>query len=73
MIVRDIIRDIITHTLEEIKEPENMTRVQIEILDPIITYAFGQLYPFIIATSLLFFLTFIIAVTILIFVLKKLH
>ena len=70
MIIKDIIKDLLNHTITEIKQPENMTRLQVDILDPIITYAFTQMYPYIIATSLMFFLTFIIAVAILIFLMK---
>lgn len=70
MILKEIIKDLLNHTINEIKDPDNMTKLQMEILDPIITYTFGQMYPYIIATSLIFFLTFIIAVAILIFLLR---
>jgi hypothetical protein len=71
MIVKEILKDLLNHTVEEVKQEENMRKIQINILDPIITYAFSQLYPYIIITSLMFFFTFIIAVAILIFVLKE--
>jgi hypothetical protein len=70
MIVKEIIKDLVDHTVEEVKQEANMRRIQISILDPIISYSFAQLYPYIIITSLLFFFTFVIAVAILIFVMR---
>lgn len=71
MIIKDIIRDLLDHTIEEIKEKKNMNKIQAHILDPIIRYAFSHMYPYIIMTSILFFFTFIIAVSILIFILRQ--
>jgi hypothetical protein len=71
MIVRDIIRDILNHTLEEVREKHNMERLRSNLIDPIVQYAFSQLYPYIIVTSILFFFIFILAVAILIFVLRE--
>lgn len=71
MIVRDIIKDILNHTLEEVREKENMERLRCHLIDPIVQYAFAQLYPYIIVTSILFFFIFILAVAILIFVLRS--
>ena len=70
-IIKDIINDLLKYTIQEIKQKENMTKIQAQILDPIITYAFSHLYPYIIITSLLFFFTFVIAVAILIFILRQ--
>lgn len=69
-VIHDIINDLLNHTISEVKKKENMTRLQVDILDPIITYAFRHMYPYIIITSLIFFLTFIVAVAILIFLLR---
>ena len=70
MIIKEIIGDLLDHTISEVKQEKNMRRIQINILDPIITYTFSQMYPYIIITSILFFFTFIIAVAILIFVMR---
>ena len=71
MIVREIIRDLLHHTLDEVREKKNMTRLQNDLIDPIIKYAFAHLYPYIIVTSILFFFIFILAVAILIFILRS--
>tara|TARA_Y100000389_G_C17399912_1_gene484742 strand:- start:350 stop:583 length:234 start_codon:yes stop_codon:yes gene_type:complete len=71
MIVRDIIRDILNHVLDEVREKKNMDRLRSNLIDPIVQYAFAQMYPYIIVTSILFFFIFILAVAILIFVLRS--
>jgi|TARA_B100000965_G_scaffold15162_1_gene11401 hypothetical protein len=70
MIIREIIHDLLHHTLDEVREKKNMMRLQTDLIDPIIHYAFAHLYPYIIVTSILFFFTFILAVAILIFILR---
>lgn len=70
MIVKEIIRDLLHHTLDELREKNNMIRLQKDLIDPIIHYAFAHLYPYIIVTSILFFFIFILAVAILIFILR---
>ena len=70
MIIREIIRYLLHHTLDEVRQKKNMERLQSDLIDPIIRYAFAHLYPYIIVTSILFFFIFILAVAILIFILK---
>lgn len=70
MIVKDIIRDVLHHTLDEVRKDDNMTKLRSDLIDPIVQYAFAQLYPYIIVTSILFFFIFILAVAILIFILR---
>ena len=60
MIIREIIRDLLHHTLDEVREKKNMARLQNDLIDPIIRYAFAHLYPYIIVTSILFFFIFIL-------------
>ena len=70
MIIREIIHDLLHHTLDEVREKKYMKRFQTDLIDAIIHYAFAHLYPYIIITSILFFFTFILAVAILIFILR---
>jgi hypothetical protein len=71
MIVKEITEKIIDNFIKEFKKRENSDKIQSNIIDPIVQYAFSRLYPYIIMTSVIFFLTFIIAVAILFFVLKN--
>ena len=70
MIIREIIHDLLHHTLDEVREKKNMMRLQTDLIDPIIHYAFAHLYPYIILTSILFFFTFILDLAIIIFILR---
>ena len=71
MWLNKITSDLISKVLEEVQKENNMTVIQHKILDPIIAIAFSRLYPYIITTSIIFFLTFILAVAILLLVVNK--
>jgi hypothetical protein len=73
MILEEIIRDLLKTTLKEVRKDENMTRLQTELVDPIIQYAFAQLYPYIVVTALGFFLIFILALLSFVFILRISH
>ena len=52
------------------KKDENMEKVKVTILDPCIKYLVDQFYPYIIATCVIFILTFILAIAIFIMIIK---
>ena len=66
-----IISEILNKLLLEFKKEKNMTRIQKEVVDPIIHYSFKQMYPYILVTLILFCLTFILALLILLLLLKN--
>lgn len=70
MLINKITSDLINTVILEIKKRPNMSKIQNDIVDPIVNYAFRKLYPYMIITSVLFFFIFIIALSILIFVLR---
>ena len=49
---------------------KNIERFQVELLEPIVQYTFSRLYPYILGTSIIFFLIFILAILIFILTLK---
>ena len=65
MWVNKIVADIVDKFSLEVQKPEHKNTFQIHVLDPIIQYALGRLYPYILVTSIVFFLTFVLAVAIL--------
>lgn len=65
MWVQKIVRELVEKICLEVQKPENKNTFQIHVLDPIIQYALGRLYPYILVTSIVFFLTFVLAVAIL--------
>lgn len=65
MWVQKLVQEIVEKISIEVQKPENRNVFQMHVLDPIIQYALGRLYPYILATSIVFFLTFVLAVAIL--------
>ena len=65
MWVQKLVQEIVEKISIEVQKPENKNVFQMHVLDPIIQYALGRLYPYILATSIVFFLTFVLAVAIL--------
>lgn len=66
-----LVQDIVKRFTDEAQKSENKDILRVHVLDPIIEYTFGRLYPYIIVTSIIFFLTFVIATVVLIVVLRK--
>ena len=48
-----------------------MGRIQVNIIDPLIDYTFSRLYPYLIVISVIFFLTFLLALSIFFLIIKK--
>jgi hypothetical protein len=67
----NIVTEILNKLLIEFKKEQNMSRIQQEIVDPIIHYSFKRMYPYILVTLILFCLTFILALLILLLLLKS--
>lgn len=59
--------DILDKTIIELKKDENMNKIHINLIDPLIDYSFRRIYPYLIVTAIIFILTFILAILILIF------
>ena len=70
-LITSLTKQILDHTLLEIKKEENVKKIKSEIVDPIIDYSMGRIYPYMIITAALFILTFLIAIIILIVLLRK--
>lgn len=68
--MNNITTSIIDSFTKEIKKKENMEKMRIEIIDPIIHHTFKRLYPYIIVFSIIFVSTFILAFAILLFNVK---
>ena len=56
--------------IDEIKKEENVENLKKNVVNPLIDYTFHRLYPYILVTSIIFFLTFILAVIILYLIIK---
>jgi hypothetical protein len=71
MWIKRISAEFVQTLLQEAQQPQNKDMFQVHILDPIIQYALGRLFPYILVTSIVFLLTFILAIAILILIMHK--
>lgn len=70
-VVSNLTKQLLDSVLIEIKKEENVKKVRQELVDPIIDYSMGRIYPYMLITAALFILTFLIAIIILIVLLRK--
>lgn len=70
MILSKIGGELSEYFIEEIKKEENVKTLKDNVVNPLIDYTFHRLYPYILVTSIIFFLTFILAVIILYLIIK---
>lgn len=66
-----IVDELTEYCLNEFKKEENLNKMKVFVIDPLIEYTFKRLYPYILVTSVIFFLTFILAIVILYLILKS--
>ena len=68
--IHKITSELFEKSIIELKKDENINKIK-QILKPIIHYVLPKLYPFLIASSLLIILTFILNMLILIIIFKN--
>ena len=71
MWIKKISADFVQTVLKEAQDPTNKDMFQVHVLDPIIQYALSRLFPYILVTSIVFILTFMLAVAILVLIMNK--
>lgn len=70
MLLKQLTVELLDKLLLEIKKPENVSKIQLNFIDPIIHYTFHRLYPYILFTSSIFILTFLLALSIFLLIIK---
>lgn len=71
MILNKLGSELSEYFIEEIRKEENVNKIKDKVINPLIDYTFHRLYPYILVTSIIFFLTFILAVIILYLIIKS--
>lgn len=71
MIINKISCELANYFVNEIKKEQNVSLLKDEVINPLIDYTFHRLYPYILVTSVIFFLTFLLAVIILYLIIKQ--
>tara|TARA_B110000208_G_C11728113_1_gene415344 strand:- start:551 stop:769 length:219 start_codon:yes stop_codon:yes gene_type:complete len=69
--IGDLFNDLIEKFIQEINKDENISKIEKSLVDPLIKYTFTKLYPYIMTVSIVFLLTFLLALLILLLQLKQ--
>lgn len=64
-------KQVIQHFIEEVNKDDNNAHIRKQVIDPLIRYSVGRIYPYMLMTATLFILTFFIAIAILVILLKR--
>ena len=73
MILNKLSTDFLNNLLIELRKNNNMEKIQIGVIEPLLQYSFSKLYPYILITSIIFFLIFIVGLVILFLLIKILY
>ena len=71
MTISQFTTDIINKVMFEINKRENMSKIEQNLIEPLIRYTFSRLYPYLMITSVIFILTFLLALLILLLLVKQ--
>lgn len=73
MILNKLSTDFLSNLLIELRKSNNMEKIQLGVIEPLLQYSFSKLYPYILITSIIFFLIFIVGLVILFLLIKILY
>jgi len=69
--IRELTEGALEKFTNEIKKKENMNKLKINLIDPLIQYCYSRLYPYFLLITIVFLLTFLLALFIFILLLKQ--
>lgn len=73
MILNKLSCDLLNNLLTELKKNNNIEKIQVHLIEPLLQYSFSKLYPYILITSIIFFLIFIVGLVILFLLIKIMY
>ncbi len=73
MDVSKIVQSLVNKCIIEFKKKENLDKIHQDVIDPIIFHSLQKLYPYIILSSVIFVLTFVVVIATLLIILLKLY
>lgn len=71
MTISKFASDMLDKILLEVNKEDNMTKIEKKLIEPLIYYTFNRLYPYLMMTSVIFILTFLLALLILLLLIKQ--
>ena len=69
--ITNLTLELVEKIITEAKKEQNINQIKRDVMDPLIEYMFQKLYPYIIVTSILFILIFMLATAIFYMTMKK--
>ena len=69
--INELTNTVLEKILVNIKTPENIEKIQLALLDPVINYTYNRIYPYFMLIIIIFILTFILVIIILFILLRK--
>jgi hypothetical protein len=69
--IQKLTSELLDKIIHEIRRDDNISKIQIGVVDPLIHYTFDRMYPYIIVSAIIFLLTFLLAITILLLILRS--
>ena len=73
MAISKFTKEILDKILEEVSKPKNMSKIEMNIVEPLIMYTYKRLYPYLLMSSVIFILTFLVALLILLLLIKQIN
>ena len=70
MAISKFTKEILDKIIEEVSRPKNMTKIEMNVVEPLIMYTFKRLYPYLLMSSVIFILTFLVALLILLLLMQ---
>ncbi len=71
MAVSKFTKEILDKIIEEVSKAENISKIESNVVEPLIMYTFKRLYPYLLMSSIIFILTFLVALLILLLLIKQ--
>ena len=71
MAISKFTKEILDKILEEVSKAENISKIESNVVEPLIMYTFKRLYPYLLMSSIIFILTFLVALLILLLLIKQ--
>jgi uncharacterized membrane protein len=69
--IQTVTKTLLEKIIVEVQKEENMTKVKSKIVNPLLQYCYSRLYPYFLIITIIFMLTFILALLIFIILLRQ--
>jgi len=71
MTISQFTKDILDKIIIEVSKHENMTKIENKVIEPLLLYTLKRLSPYLLISSVVFILTFLLALLILLLLIRQ--